>query len=80
MIFFAIGFKLAGVVVGAVRSPPDPRGGAEGGVRREAPNGARSGGPRARQRARGGFQIPDRAEGDLAKIPAEKNRIKCIFF
>ena len=28
--------------------------------------------PRARQRARGVFQIPDRAEGDLAKIPDEK--------
>ena len=49
---------------------------AEVGVRREAP----SGGPRARQRARGVFQIPDRAEGDLAKIPAEKTRITCIFF
>ena len=49
-----------------------PRAGAEAGERREAPNGGRSGGPRARQRARGVFQIPDRAEGDLAKIPDEK--------
>ena len=30
--------NLPGVVGGAVRSPPGPRGGAEGGVRREAPN------------------------------------------
>ena len=30
--------------------PPGPRGGAEAGVRREAPNGGRSGAPRARRR------------------------------
>ena len=65
-------------VGGAARSPPGPRGGAEGGVRREAPKGARSLGPRARQRARGVFQIPDKAEGDLAKIPAEKTQKICI--
>ena len=29
--------------------PPGPRGGAEAGVRREAPNGGRSGAPRARR-------------------------------
>ena len=26
------------------------------------------------------FQMPERAEGDLAKIPVNKNRITCIFF
>ena len=35
-----------------------PRAGAKGGVRREAPNGARNGGPRARQRTRGVFKSP----------------------
>ena len=41
-----------------------PRAGAEAGERSEATNGGRSGGPRARQLARGVFKIPDRAEGD----------------
>ena len=44
--------NLPGVVGGAVSSPPGPRGGAEGGVRREAPNGAQSGAPRARRAPR----------------------------
>ena len=88
-------YKLFGFFQGNLRpDPPKPRGdfkipegtlagpraGAEGGERREAPNGARSGGPRARQRALGDFKIPDWAEGDVAKIPAEKTRITCIFF
>ena len=36
-------------------TPPGPRAGAEAGVRREAPNGGRSRGPRARRGARGDF-------------------------
>ena len=61
-------------------NPPGPWAGAKAGERSEATNGGRSGGPRARQLARGVFKIPDRAEGDQAKIPAEKTGITCIFF
>ena len=40
-------------------STPCPRAGAEAGVRREAPNEGRSGGPRARRVARRIFKIPE---------------------
>ena len=51
----------------------------EAGERREAPNGGRSEGPRARSRARGDFQIPE-GQGDLRQNPQEKIRILYIFF
>ena len=61
-------------------STPRPRAAAEAGVRREAPNGGRSGGPRARRGARGDFQNPRTGDGDLAKNPRSKTRILYIFF
>ena len=60
-------------------STPCPRAGAEAGVRREAPNGGRSGGPRARRAARGDFQNPRTGDGDLGKIPDQKSEF-CIYF
>ena len=53
---------------------------AEAGVRREAPNGGRSGGPRARRAARGDFQNPRTGDGDLAKIPEQKTEFCTYFF
>ena len=64
---------------GTLGTLPGPRGGAEAGERREAPNGGRSGGPRARSRARGDFQIPE-GQGDLRQNPQEIIRILYIFF
>ena len=49
-------------------------------MRREAPNGGRSGGPRARRGARGDFSNPRTDEGDLAENPRHKIRILYIFF
>ena len=61
-------------------NPPGPRAGAEAEVRRKAPNGARSGGLRARRVARGIFKIPDGLRGFVAKTPEQKSRILRIFF
>ena len=61
-------------------SSPCPRAGAEAGVRREAPNGGRSGGPRARRAARGVFQNPRTGDGDLAKNADQKPEFCTYFF
>ena len=61
-------------------STPCPRAGAEAGVRREAPNGGRSGGPRARRAARGDFQNPRTGDGDLGKIHDHKPEFCTYFF
>ena len=61
-------------------STPCPRAVAEAGVRREAPNGGRSGGPRARRAARGDFQNPRTGDGDLDKIPDQKPEFCTYFF
>ena len=63
-----------------VGTPPGSRGGAESGVRREAPNGGRSGGPRARRAARGDFQNPRTGDGDLGKIHDHKPEFCTYFF
>ena len=60
--------KLFGFFLGDLRpDPPKPRGDLKN---PEGMPGPRAVGPRARH-ARGVFQIPDRAEGDPAKIPEE---------
>ena len=61
-------------------STPCPRAGAEAGVRREAPNGGRSVGPRARRAARGDFQNPRTGDGDLGKSPIKNQNFVHIFF
>ena len=61
-------------------STPCPRAVAEAGVRREAPNGGRSGGPRARRAARGDFQNPRTGDGDLVKIHDHKPEFCTYFF
>ena len=61
-------YKLFGFFLGDLRpDPPKPRGDLKN---PEGMAGPRAVGPRTRH-ARGVFQIPDRAEGDLAKIPEE---------
>ena len=49
-----------------------PRASAPGSVRRFAPHSALRSGPRARQRALGGFKIPSGLQGIWAKIPYTK--------
>ena len=61
-------------------NPPGPRAGAEAGERREAPNGGRSGGPRARRAARGDFQNPRTGDGDLGESPIKNQNFVHIFF
>ena len=61
-------------------STPCPRAVAEAGVRREAPNGGRSGGLRARRAARGDFQNPRTGDGDLVKIHDHKPEFCTYFF
>ena len=61
-------------------SAPCPRAVAESRVRREAPNGGRSGGPRARRAARGDFENPRTGDGDLGKIHDHKPEFCTYFF
>ena len=67
--------KLFGFFQGDLRpDPPKPRGDFE-----KTPRALRwARGPAACPRDF--FEIPDGAEGDLAKVPAEKTLISCIFF
>ena len=52
--------------------PPDPSGGAEAGVRREAPNGGRSGAPRARRCAHTRFSmLPTHREKNVQLLSTE---------
>ena len=59
--------------------PPGTRGGAEAGVRREAPNGGRSGGPTPGGVPEGIFKIPERAEGICRKIHEKNPNLVYIF-